>query len=269
MENANSYEYLDKIKIAVIENLKKTAPVPSVQMQDVPRQGLGMTDEEEAELDDLDDDENKDVRMTQRLWEKSVARQDEFDESDDEEMAQAHGLNYNGPPRRSIMDYRNPNANYDVDSGAGTPARQPSPTRSGAKDAAEEVNGSEEVTMEDADAAPAADDEVAKREPASVKDKNVDDDGDVAMADSAAAAAGSGPIKKEEADTNQPATEAGETDGDKAAQSRTDKEKAAEDATISSDKKASPAPADAAGAAKSDESTKGKAEATSVDEDER
>lgn len=121
MENANNYEYLEKIKIAVIENLKKTAPVPSVQMQDIPRQSMGMTDEEEAELDDLDEDENKDARTTQRQWEKNRARTDEFDESDDEDMARANGLNYDGPPRRSIMDYRNPHADLETDSGAMTP----------------------------------------------------------------------------------------------------------------------------------------------------
>ncbi|KAJ4297355.1 histone deacetylase [Collariella sp. IMI 366227] len=92
MENANSYEYLEKIKIAVIENLKRTAPVPSVQMQDVPRQSMGMTDDQEAEMDDEDEDQNKDVRMTQRQWEKRVERQDEFEESDDEDMARANGV---------------------------------------------------------------------------------------------------------------------------------------------------------------------------------
>ncbi|MEJ2420077.1 MAG: HAD hydrolase-like protein, partial [Exilibacterium sp.] len=44
------------------------------------------------EEDDRDEDENKDVRMSQRQWEKSVARQDEFEESDDEDMARANGV---------------------------------------------------------------------------------------------------------------------------------------------------------------------------------
>lgn len=124
MENANSYEYLEKIKIAVIENLKRTAAVPSVQMQDVPRQGLGMSDEEEAELDDLDADENKDVRMTQRQWEKSTVRpEDALYESDDEDMAQANGVYKNGKTRRSILDHPNPHADVDMDSGVATPVR--------------------------------------------------------------------------------------------------------------------------------------------------
>ena len=175
MENANNYEYLEKIKIAVIENLKKTAPVPSVQMTDIPRQSLGMTDEEEAELDDLDEDENKDARTTQRQWEKTRARTDEFDESDDEDMAQANGVNYDGPPRRSILDYRNPDANYDIDSGAATPlgngekkngttddnkdgSDTPAPSAAGAAAAllSAAKAADDDVDMEDADAADSA-----------------------------------------------------------------------------------------------------------------
>lgn len=166
MENANSPEYLEKIKIAVIENLKKTAPVPSVQMQDVPRQGLGMTDEEEAELDDLDEDENKDVRMTQRQWEKTRARQDEFEESDDEGMARANGVNYDGPPKRSILDYRNPHADYDMDSGAATPNKKEGSEVPAATETAAEAPETKEVAMEDADAAPAAPEAEKKTEPA-------------------------------------------------------------------------------------------------------
>ena len=53
MENANSPEYLEKIKNQLVENLRHTAHVPSVQMQDVPRHSLNaMSDEDDAELDD-------------------------------------------------------------------------------------------------------------------------------------------------------------------------------------------------------------------------
>jgi len=180
MENANSYEYLEKIKIAVIENLKKTAPAPSVQMQDVPSQSLGMTDEEEAELDDADEDESRDVRVTQRQWEKKVARQDEFEDSDDEDMSRTNGVNYDGPPRRSIMDYRNPNADYEFDSGAASPNGPASPVPNGGT-AADDTEG---VAMEDAEAGA----ETTRPE------KAVDDDGDVDMDNSEA------PIKTEDAE---------------------------------------------------------------------
>jgi histone deacetylase 1/2 len=125
MENANSYEYLEKIKIAVIENLKKTAPVPSVQMQDVPREGLGLSDEQEAELDDLDEDDNKDVRLSQRQWEKRVERLDEYEDSDDEDMARANGVyKANGRSRQETnhgITSKEDDA-MDVDSGVATPA---------------------------------------------------------------------------------------------------------------------------------------------------
>jgi histone deacetylase 1/2 len=60
MDNANSPEYLEKILQAVLENLRRTQTVPSVQMHDVPRGDVGMEDtldEEEARLDDEDADD--------------------------------------------------------------------------------------------------------------------------------------------------------------------------------------------------------------------
>ena len=129
MENANSSDYLEKIKVQVIENLKKTTFAPSVQMQDVPREPMGgMTEEEEAELDDLDEDENKDSRHTQRRWDARVTRDDELDESEDEEENRISHMNgvraQNGTKkRRNIMDYQNPNAVSDIemDSGIASP----------------------------------------------------------------------------------------------------------------------------------------------------
>ncbi|KAG0651800.1 histone deacetylase RPD3 [Hyphodiscus hymeniophilus] len=126
MDNANSKDYLEKIKIQVIENLKKTAHAPSVQMTEIPRSTiLGGTDEDDAELDDLDEDENKDTRHTQRRFDAQINRDDELDESDDEEMARANGVHpANGKTkRRNIMDYQNANAVSDIemDSGVATP----------------------------------------------------------------------------------------------------------------------------------------------------
>ncbi|KAI1743281.1 hypothetical protein F4680DRAFT_456913 [Xylaria scruposa] len=120
MENANSPEYLEKIKNQLIENLRRTAHVPSVQMQDVPRQSLGaMTDEDDAELDDMDEDENKDVRVTQRQWENRIERDDEYEESDNEELERVNGVHRNGSSRRPFLDYRN--SDVEGDSGIATP----------------------------------------------------------------------------------------------------------------------------------------------------
>jgi histone deacetylase 1/2 len=186
MENANSYEYLEKIKVAVIENLKKTAHVPSVQMQDVPRQSMGMSDDQEAELDDRDEDENKDVRMTQRQWEKRVERQDEYEESDDEDMARANGVYKPNGRSRQETNFRNANKDDDtmeVDSGVATPAE---PATNAAADNDDTMIDEElaevlaEVAQADAENAAAAE------QPADGDKKKVDGDGDVDMVEAAA-----------------------------------------------------------------------------------
>jgi histone deacetylase 1/2 len=131
MDNANSPEYLEKIKQSVLENLKRTTPsgaAPSVQMQDVPREPLGMDetlDEEEARLDDEEADEEitKDRRHQPRLWDRRIERDDEMSESEDEELEDSLGVKQqpDRPRRRGIMDFRNPHAPVD-DSGNNTPA---------------------------------------------------------------------------------------------------------------------------------------------------
>jgi histone deacetylase 1/2 len=127
MDNANSPEYLERIKQTVLENLRRTQAVPSVQMQDVPRGDVGMDEtlyEVEARLDDedADDEANKDRRYTQRLWDQKIERPDELSESEDEEMAEANGVKAQPGrrKRRGIMDYQNPHAPTDQ-SGTNTP----------------------------------------------------------------------------------------------------------------------------------------------------
>jgi histone deacetylase 1/2 len=116
MENANSKEYLEKIKVQVIENLKKTAHAPSVQLTDVPRTTLAMGDlsDYEDELDDLDEDLNPDERVTMRMLDQRIARDDELYDSDGEEEAVNGVRSHPGTnKRRNIMDYQNPNSVAD------------------------------------------------------------------------------------------------------------------------------------------------------------
>ncbi|RCI11997.1 hypothetical protein L249_0514 [Ophiocordyceps polyrhachis-furcata BCC 54312] len=193
MENSNSREYLDKITAAVIDNLRQTGPAPSVQMQDVPRKPFGgMTDEEEAELDDLDEDENKDVRMTERRWDKRVENDAEFDVSDDDEPSRANGATRQKSAKRTLND------DADQENGNVTPRHYKS-TESG-KEQADEDNGHsfnddtiEDIKLPDADQEVAKDDEAAAAAPQSEK---VDEDGDVGMTDSGPAE--EAPIKTEE-----------------------------------------------------------------------
>jgi histone deacetylase 1/2 len=145
MENANSKEYLEKIKIQVIENLKKTAHAPSVQLTDIPRTTLlGSTDDDdlEGELDDLDEDENKDTRHTKRRWDQHIERDDEFEESDDEEEAHANGVRrQNGASkRRNIMDYKNSAVASDVEMDSVAPTPEPNEVDDEVTALATEVN---------------------------------------------------------------------------------------------------------------------------------
>lgn len=187
MENANSPEYLEKIKNAVIENLKKTIPAPSVQMQDVPRHGLHvMSDEDEAALDDEDDDNNPDVRLTQRGFDKRVVADNEFEDSDDEEMAEANGVFRPNGKKKGIQDYKNPYAQEEE-------SKQPTPEPEvPALSSEKAVNDEGDETMEDVEAqtheatevehqAPEA--EPAPQDAAPTAVAQVDTDGDVDMAE--------------------------------------------------------------------------------------
>ena len=113
MDNSNSPEYLEKIKVQVIENLKRTAFAPSVQMTDVPRDPEGMNDEADAELDDADEDDNPETRFTKRQWDKYIEKNGELSDSEDEEENHENSVRRQpnaAKRRRNIMDFQNPSA---------------------------------------------------------------------------------------------------------------------------------------------------------------
>lgn len=125
MDNANSQEYLEKIKVQVIENLKRTTFAPSVQMTDVPRDP---DEDPDSMLDDLDEDEHKDQRYTKRRWDKYVEKDGELSESDDEDENDSNGVRRQpgARKRRNMMDFQNPDAvmdDEDLGSGAVSPRR--------------------------------------------------------------------------------------------------------------------------------------------------
>lgn len=147
MDNANSPEYLEKIKQQVFENLRMTTIAPSVQATDIPRGSMFPTendndpdgegdveefDDTERRLDDEDEDMNKDTRTTQRMWDERIERDDD-DESDDEDIKEANGIRQQpgAPVRRpGIMDHRNPHApggDSGAESGAPTPLQSATP----------------------------------------------------------------------------------------------------------------------------------------------
>lgn len=140
MDNANSPEYLEKIKNQVFENVRRTG-APSVQLTEVPRTPLYPVDntndpdnegdaedldEREARLDDEDEDQNPDTRYTERKWDARIEHEGELEDSDDEEMDAQNGVKRQpGKKRPGIMDHKNPYADPglgDVASGTQTPA---------------------------------------------------------------------------------------------------------------------------------------------------
>ncbi|KAF4945565.1 hypothetical protein FGADI_11821 [Fusarium gaditjirri] len=246
MENSNSREYLEKITASVIDNLRQTGPAPSVQLQDVPRKPFGgMTDEEEAELDDLDEDENKDVRMTEHRWDKHVEHDNEFEASDDDEMARAHGATRQNGNKRTFTDYRK--GEMEVDNADAPPAKVTNGASAGEpaeEQAGEDAHDVNDDTIDDISAPAPAEKEAppkesekpdeATKEPEASK---VDGDGDVGMEDSAAPEETA--IKKEEVEPEAPAEPPAPTEkaskDEPAAQETTDsatKEPTAEPKTI-------------------------------------
>ncbi|KAJ5694548.1 hypothetical protein N7536_004960 [Penicillium majusculum] len=125
MDNANTREYLDKIRNQVVENLKRTAFAPSVQMTDVPRNPIldGMDDEADDVMDDLDEDENKDKRFTQRRFDQRTEKAGELSDSEDEDENAANGVRRQpgASRRRNQVNYRNLEPDSGLDSGMATP----------------------------------------------------------------------------------------------------------------------------------------------------
>lgn len=203
MENSNSREYLEKITAAVIDNLRQTGPAPSVQMQDVPRKPFGgMTDEEEAELDDLDEDENKDVRMTEHRWDKHVENGAEFEPSDDDEMASANGATRSSSNKRTLIDFKN--AEEAETSGSKSPKSKQDDNN---KDLAEvETHDINDDTIEDVGATQEPMNDVLEEDKEESVSKKVDADGDIGMTDTISTTEATA-IKKEDVEP-EPAPEA-------------------------------------------------------------
>jgi len=77
MTNQNSQQYLDKIKINLLENMRMLPCAPGVQMQDVPDDAIVSDNEDE-------DKEDPEKRVSQKLKDKKIACTEEFSDSEDE-----------------------------------------------------------------------------------------------------------------------------------------------------------------------------------------
>jgi histone deacetylase 1/2 len=165
MENANSHDYLHKIKSTVIDNIRRTGR-PSVEaFQNIPDSLDRHQSDAEDEDDDLDADLNPDKRMTQRQRDQQIERDGElYDESEDEEYKDNLGVRAQPgtKKRRNISDFPNPNAAsiQDID----------------ALDGMEEINGDSVVSTRQPSAVAAS-----RTQTPAAAEQSADDDGDVDM----------------------------------------------------------------------------------------
>jgi len=79
MDDLNTTEYLEKIKVQVFENLRYLPFAPSVQRKEIPRLDHDSDDEGVDE-----DEDDADVRRPRRRLMQDIQRDDEFSDSDDE-----------------------------------------------------------------------------------------------------------------------------------------------------------------------------------------
>lgn len=149
-------------------------------MTDVPRDPEGMNDEADAELDDADEDENPDTRITKRQWDKYIEKDGELSDSEDDGENQANGVRRqpNAPKRRrNIMDYPNPHAVPDDNLASFNGKAVSSHTASdGERNGVAHSNESEVDTFD------------GVRDDSPLSSGNRDDDDDVDMADEPVAA---------------------------------------------------------------------------------
>lgn len=80
MENANSYEYLEKNKITLLEVLSSIKGAPSVQMHEVPPDTYYLSDDEI--MMDEQEDRYPDERVSIRSMDKQKMKENEFYEDD-------------------------------------------------------------------------------------------------------------------------------------------------------------------------------------------
>ena len=118
MPNQNSYEYLDKIKCKLLENLRMIPHVPSVQMQAVPEDAMNI-DEQDAEAMDAGEDAAADKRGgSQKAKDKRIANDQDMSDSETEDDG---GKRKNNENYKTILNKKRANepngVHSDLDQG--------------------------------------------------------------------------------------------------------------------------------------------------------
>jgi histone deacetylase 1/2 len=150
MQNQNSVDYLEKIKIKIFENLKETTFVPSVELQDIPRISFGMDDEDDDMLDDADEDDNPDVRMTQRRLDETTEASGELSDSENEDsdFLGPKGKKATSRRRNERNSKENGSALSDIDeTGGHSSERSASPKSNASESEAEDVEMKDAVDI--------------------------------------------------------------------------------------------------------------------------
>ncbi|KAE8360034.1 hypothetical protein BDV27DRAFT_46397 [Aspergillus caelatus] len=277
MDNANTKEYLDKIRAQVVENLKRTSFAPSVQMTDVPRDPLveGMDDEADAILDDLDEDENKDKRFTKRRFDQYVEKPGELSDSEDEEENAANGVRRQPGvmKRRNQVNYRNLDVESGLESGIATPAEASSVPDDDMDTTADAKMGDAPQTETEAPATPSVADAPSRAEEASAAEQTeMAIDGQEQAAPSAPISRQPSPKAQDEdttmEDVDDAAPETEQQDQSVAPSEAQAEEKKPAEETLATDKPATESPSSANAQAPQKESVEdsGPAEASKVAE---
>jgi histone deacetylase 1/2 len=92
MENQNSRDYLDKCKIKILENLRHLQQAPGVAQHEIPPDAIDFSDDS--------DDEDPDVRLSQRALDRRVQPENELSDSEDEDgrRNEANGADHDSMP---------------------------------------------------------------------------------------------------------------------------------------------------------------------------
>ncbi|KAM9986619.1 hypothetical protein ACTFIY_011037 [Dictyostelium cf. discoideum] len=110
MENQNTKDYLEKLKIQLLENLRNLNHAPAAAHHDIPPDSFNYSDDE--------DDEDPDVRISEADRDKKVHHQGELSDSDEEDGRRnySNGLEATSTSRRnqvSISAYDKERPSYN------------------------------------------------------------------------------------------------------------------------------------------------------------
>ncbi|XP_033217493.1 histone deacetylase HDAC1-like isoform X2 [Belonocnema kinseyi] len=102
LNNQNSDEYLDKIKVKVLENLRVLTHGPSVQVRDIPEDAF------KHDKSAVRDNRNPDERLSQEELDQRVQRDNEYSDSEDEgKGGRKNNISFEWPnksPRMELID---------------------------------------------------------------------------------------------------------------------------------------------------------------------